>query len=290
MNPDCARLRAAGAALVRGDLDGKALDHLDACPACRRLLQGARALRADLDAWRCPPPPPRLVDDALACLALAGGGAGGSFPPERSRRRSSVDSLTTLLPGGGERAKSSSRAGPWLRLCAQGAAAALLFVLCCAFVAVFYPAVTYALEERRLEACRERLARLARAALRYRAAHPTGDALHGAELRAALLEGGYAQPEDFVCPGAEGKRLGARSYVGRLPAGSSPLPGDAVLFLDRFANHSGGCNLATADGRTRTLTPEALSRWRLPGLTARSAALPLLPRAPAALPGGARGD
>jgi len=293
---DCARTRALVLELVRGDdPPAEAAAHLAACPGCRAIEAGAARLRGDLDAWETPAPPGDLVERALARFALAGrapgagdggddgvsaaaavardsvAGAGrdGLAPIRRlpPRRRTSVELLTSAV-GNAESAAASppSRGRLAGRVLLQAAAAVVLFVGTGAFFAVFQPAVAHALEERRLHACGERLARLAEAAARYRAEWPEGEALSGHELRRALIDGGYADPADFVCAGPWGDELGRASFDGDLPAG--PIGKRAPVFWEKFGNHPSGVSVAYADGRVELVTSASFGQWwrdRQPG-------------------------
>jgi hypothetical protein len=269
----CEWIRGRAAELVAGrcELSDDVRLHLEACSSCRAITEGAGVLRADLDAWSAPEPPDDLLERTMARLALAGAAAPPSAPPEPvpapltlhrggRRRRTSVELLTATHLRADHQAPTRGRLV--VRLLVQAAAAAVLFGVCTTFVAVFYPAVTYALEERRVQRCQDQLTRLGQAARRYHDEHPEAAALHGAELRRALIRGGYADPHDFVCPGHAGKELGERAYVGSLPPGSEPLPLDRPVIYDRFANHSSGFNVAYGSGRVETITIDAFATWR----------------------------
>lgn len=154
-----------------------------------------------------------------------------------------------------------------VRFMVQAAAAVVLFGVSSLFVAVYYPAVSYALAERDQTKCQSHLRRLQAAATRYRVEHPQGPALVGFELRGELIRGGYADELDFVCPSERGHELGVRSYVGDLPAGvASTSSGSALgarpLFWDRFGNHSSGFNVIRVDGRVNSISEDGLTRWR----------------------------
>jgi len=269
----CAWVQEHAATVVRGDVPDELRGHLEACTTCQKVAAGAALLRADLDLLEAPEPPADLVANTLARLALAGraphvevsGSEAGSrdlapiTPLPSRRRRTSVEFLTS--------APLETTNGPpsprrlLLRLCLQAAAALVLFGICTAFVVVYYPAVTYALEDGRLKNCQERLVRLQKAALRYRAEHPDSPELRDQALSKALVEGGYLDPLDLVCPGHRGKELQERSYLGKLPAGSQALDPDRPIFWDRFGNHSTGYNAVFASGRVETVPVDDFAGW-----------------------------
>ena len=251
------------------------------------MARGAEALRGQMDAWRDEAPPDDLVERSLARIALAAavGGpveeeqAGGEaaaagapagevipFPtqapaaaPARPKRRSTVIEVLTSAPLADTPAEPPSRQRLVLRVAVQVAAAVLLFGISSTFVAVFYPAVTYALEERDVNHCQQQLERLHAAALRYRAEHPEAKRLRGAELRRALIRGGYAAEADFVCPSRRGRQLGLRSYQGDLPAGSEELDATRPLFWDTFSNHGTGFNVVRGSGKVTQIAVDDLN-------------------------------
>lgn len=270
----CARTREHLPELVRGDAPADVTAHAASCAACQGLVAGAGALRADLDAWTAPPPPADLVERTLARLALAPREdeplplpLPRPAPDLRPRRRTSVEFLTSALGGGGEVIPlvPPTRRQLALRLFVQAAAAVVMFGVCTTFVAVFYPAVTHALEQRRLEACQAPLLRVHRAIARYREERPDAPPLRGVELRHALVEGGYLRPEDLVCPGPRGHDLGANSFVAELPpadpAAPAKLPPDRPIVWDRFGNHAEGFNVVYGDGRVDVVSVDGLARW-----------------------------
>ena len=179
--------------------------------------------------------------------------------PARPKRRSTVIEVLTSAPLADTPAEPPSRQRLVLRVAVQVAAAVLLFGISSTFVAVFYPAVTYALEERDVHRCQEQLERLHAAALRYRAEHPEAKRLRGPELRRALIRGGYAAEADFVCPSRRGRQLGARSYQGDLPAGSEALEATRPLFWDTFSNHGTGFNVVRGSGKVTQIAVDDLS-------------------------------
>jgi hypothetical protein len=252
----CGWVVANAAALVRGE-DGAAfpadvIAHLDGCVACRAITEGAETLRRDLDEWTAPEAPTDLIEQTLArALSAPADTEEQPAEPARSpgRRRTSV---VEVLTGG--LAEGAAHPRLMRRLLGQAVAAVVLFVACTCFVAVFYPAVTLALEDGRIERCQLRLSRLAAAAAKYHDEHPDGGILQGPDLRHVLIAGGYAQERDFVCPGGSGAELRERSYWGRIPAGSVSITHRRPVFLDRFANHSSGFNVAYANGRTEVIT------------------------------------
>jgi hypothetical protein len=274
---DCTTVKDALGRLVRGDeLPEAEATHLAGCAACGALAEGATALRGGLDAWRAPPPPDDLVERTLARLALAGtqpvaGDAPIPAPiplptPAPRRRRSSVELLTSApFDGGTVIPFPPTRRQLWTRVVTQAAAAVALFAVSTAFVAAYYPAVTHAIDERRVLRCQDQLRRLAAAAVRYRREHPTGPELRGAALRGALVQGGYLDPHDLVCPGPRGRDLRESSYMGVLPAAPAATPGalppDVPLFWDLFGNHADGFDVVHADGRVHLLGALDLDAW-----------------------------
>lgn len=282
----CASVREHLPELVRGDAPPGLSEHAAACEACARVVEGALALRGDLDAWTVPPPREDLVERALAGMAVAALASPASpttdLPPgapgplgelipfpaaARPRRRSSVEILTSAALGGGGPVSPvpPTRGQLALRLVTQAAAALLLFGVCTTFVAVFYPAVVHAVEQRRLHDCQERLREVARAIARYRHERPDAPALRGPALRAALVEGGYLDASRLVCPGPRGHDLGQNSFVAELPAPDpadpARLPGGRPVCWDRFGNHAEGFNVVYADGRVEVVPVEGLARW-----------------------------
>jgi hypothetical protein len=146
-----------------------------------------------------------------------------------------------------------------VRIAIQAAAAVLLFALCTAFTVTFYPVAVQALEDSRLRACQERLARIGAALKRYRADHPdvASDPTGPYALRDALVRGGYAREEDFVCPAAH-HGPGAVSFFLRLPDASGS--DRSVVGYDRLGNHAEGLNVLRADGRVEHLAADELGR------------------------------
>lgn len=269
---DCTTVKDALGGLVRGDRLAEAeAAHLASCAACGALAEGAAALRGGLDAWRAPPPPDDLVERTLARLALASTQPAEpeAIPlpiPAPKRRRSSVELLTSApFDGGVVIPFAPTRRQLWTRVVTQAAAAVVLFAASTAFVAVYYPAVTHAIDERRVLRCQDQLRRLAAAAVRYRREHPTGPELRGAALRGALVHGGYLDPHDLECPGPRGRDLRESSYMGVLPASPAGAPGtlapDVPLFWDLFGNHADGFDVVHADGRVRLLGAVDLDAW-----------------------------
>ena len=277
---ECAWVEERADALVRGERPPAGIaQHVEACPECRSTREGAARLRADLERWDVPEPPSDLVERTLARMAFAGRGApdeddaaptgterrGELLSFAQARRRTSFEVLTSLPLEPPPGSVAPSRRRLLVRLCVQAAAAALLFAVCTGFTAVFYPAITSALEDRRMDQCRQQLQRLQRGALLYRGEHPDGPDLRASELRRALVEAGYVDELDFVCPGHAGQDLQERSFVGALPGGAAPLAGNQALFWDRFGNHAFGFNVVYADGRAEVVRVDDFARWRLTG-------------------------
>lgn len=270
---DCTTVKDALGGLVRGGaLPEAQAAHVASCAACAALAEGAAVLRGGLDAWRAPPPPDDLIERTLARLAVARAEpepepAPIPLPiPAPRRRRSSVELLTSApFDGGAVIPFAPTRRQLWTRVVTQAAAAVVLFAASTAFVAAYYPAVTHAIDERRVLRCQDQLRRLAAAAVRYRREHPTGPELRGAALRGALVQGGYLDPHDLECPGPRGRDLRESSYMGVLPASPAATPGalppDVPLFWDLFGNHADGFDVVHADGRVRLLGAVDLDAW-----------------------------
>lgn len=274
MSSPCDWVKENAPALVRGlEPPAEVSLHMAGCAGCRAVSEGASALKADLDGWIAPEPPSDLLERTLARMALHSAGDEANGPdavdtePAHTpaatpghRRRTSVEILTGTPAHGNDVTPPLRRRLLW-RLLGQAAAAALLFTVCTTFVAVFYPAVTLALEDRRIQHCQKQVSRLAKGAMLYHREHPESKALQGGALRRALVAGGYCDALDFICPSKSGRELRERSYSGRIPAGSEPLPKGEPLFLDRFSNHSSGFNVGFGTGRVETVTVDAFSAW-----------------------------
>ena len=301
--PCCIWLEDQGGLLVRAEgippeVPSELREALEGCSECQAALAGAALLRAQLDAWRAPEPADDLIERSMAALvlkaALVPNAALGSaaeapsgeragllvgFPPAepgpaalpspaKARRRTTVIELLVTPPlAGPVAAIPPSNGSLALRFVLQAAAAVVLFGVSSLFVAIYYPAVSHALQERDQVECQVRLLRLHAAATRYRTEHPGGVALVGFDLRRELIRGGYADELDFVCPSERGQTLGIRSYVGELPAdvasvSSQSALNDRPLFWDRFGNHPRGFNLVRLDGRVAGISEDGLMRWR----------------------------
>lgn len=284
----CERTREHLAELVRGDAPKDVLAHAEACTACAEVAAGARTLRRELGAWSVPVPPDDLVERALAGIAVTAA-TGVDLPPgapapaepagvvvpfpgplpeaARPRRRSSVEILTSVAlgVGGAPAPVAPTRRQLALRVVVQAAAALVLFGVSTTFVAVYYPAMVHAVEQRRLHDCQERLRVMARAIVRYRHERPDAPALRGAALRAALIEGGYLDVAELVCPGPRGADLRENSFVAELPpadeADPRTIPPNRPVCWDRFGNHAEGFNVVYADGRVEVVPVEGLARW-----------------------------
>lgn len=235
------------AALVRGEGEAPSGD----------VAAGAEALRADLESWTAPEPPADLIQRTLAKIALAP--AEATEPAAAPEPVAEPEPVAAPAAGGGALevlttqpfapTPHTKRRGLIVRLFTQALAACLLFGVSASFTAFFYPAVVHALEEGRLERCQQRLKHLARALNTYRAEHPGAEPLSGGALRRALIEGGYASPGDFVCPGAGGDLHGSESYVGTSAIEELEQP----VFWDRFGNHPQGFNVVYGDARVELL-------------------------------------
>ena len=268
MSDPCDWVKENAPALVRGlEPPADVALHMADCMGCRAVTEGASALKEDLDGWVTPEPPSDLLERTLARMATASqqDDRDAEVPETptrapRHRRRTSVEILTGTAVVGNVITPPVKRRLLW-RLLGQAAAAALLFAVCTSFVAVFYPAVTLAFEDRQIRRCQVQLSRLAKGARLYHREHPESEALQGGALRRALVAGGYCDALDFVCPSKSGTELRERSYSGRIPAGSEPLPLGEPLFLDRFSNHSSGFNVAFGTGHVEAITVDAFPAW-----------------------------
>lgn len=298
--PCCIWLEDSGALLVQREgipagLAPELRQALEECPECQAALAGAARLRGRLAEWPEPEAAEDLVERSLAAIALKAALAPVALAPgegtpvgelvpfptpshdapkgelpksEAPRRRTTVIELFVTPPlSGPVAAVAPTRARLAFRFVLQAAAAVILFGVSSVFVAAYYPAVSHALEERDQAQCQARLRVLHAAAERYRKEHPEGPALVGFELRRELIQGGYTDESDFVCPSDRGQELGMRSYIGEIPAGiasaTSGSHAERPLFWDRFGNHSSGFNLIRLDGRVSAVTEEGLTRWRL---------------------------
>jgi hypothetical protein len=268
------------ARLIRDGVPPEHASGAAADPQLAAMAAGAQALHDSLSAWEDTEPPADLVERTLAGLALAAHADAGSPAPASEvaeppaaegeivpfprRRRSTVVERLTQAPLTDVPHEAPTPRRLLFRVVVQAAAAAVLFVVCSSFAVVFYPAVTHALEERDVVLCQEQLRRLNAAALRYRAEHPQGERLCGANLRRALVRGGYASEQDFTCPSRRGRQLGSSSYQGDLPGGVAPVASRHVLFWDTFTNHgTSGFNVVRIDGRVQQVAVDDLGvLWR----------------------------
>lgn len=275
MTAECEWVQANAAQLVRDAPQDGAPEsieaHVASCAACEAVVAGARSLGRDLDRWESAAPADDLVARTMARLALANAqpvgasleGEGRIVPMPRRRRRTTVELLTSAaLPGEDVAADPPPRRRLLMRLFVQSAAALVLFGVCTSFVAVFYPAVTHALEDGRVTRCQQRLVRLQQAAVRYHQERPDAHDLRGPDLRQALIQGGYADPLDFICPGHKGRDMRERSYVGFLPGGAAPVTSSTPIYWDRFGNHSSGFNVVYGDGKVEQVRAEDFAAWR----------------------------
>jgi hypothetical protein len=278
----CLEVRERAALAVRGDPDARLAAHAASCEACAKILAGAAALGRDLASWEAPEVPAGLTERTLARIRLADAmnaaregsqrlpAASAEAPPltvhagGAPRRRRSVELLATWALPGPRPAELAPDAPPrerlGLRLAIQAAAAVFLFLACTTFTIKFYPVFAEALEESRSEACQARLKKLGVAIGRFRDEHPdaakAAEPLHGSALRDALVRGGYAKDEDFLCPAVRGAVPGTLCYF--LTLGG---PGRA-LACDHFGNHGHGTlNLVDENGRCRVLDGEHLGEW-----------------------------
>jgi hypothetical protein len=74
-------------------------------------------------------------------------------------------------------------------------------------------------------------------------------------LKDALVKGGYAKEEDFLCPSVRDVRAGQLCYFLRLPDERAGRP----VAWDRFGNHGGGALNVVRRGEK----PQALDGGRL---------------------------
>ncbi|MBI3726382.1 hypothetical protein HY251_20845 [bacterium] len=250
--------------------------HAASCPSCSRVAQGARRLGRELAAWAPVEAPDELAERTLARVRLAGalddpaalGAAPSALAPaedaahrERKPASRSVDILAAwALPG----PRPALAAPPRARLrflTAQAAAAVLIFLLTSGFAITFYPVFVEALEESRVQACQARLGKVTVALRAYRKDHPDADVseLKGTALRDALVHGGYLVPQDLLCPAVHGARPGMVCFELRVP--DADCDPQCVLAWDRFGNHSGGFDIAYADGHTEYVETRDFSTW-----------------------------
>ncbi|MEZ0227579.1 MAG: hypothetical protein ACAI25_03085, partial [Planctomycetota bacterium] len=184
-----------------------------------------------------------------------------SFEPARPKRKTAAQLLETwALPGPAPRTATPVER-IWLRLSIQAAAAVLIFAICTFSTLQFYPAYVEALEERDVRACQEHLRSLESAVTRYAKDHPeaVAQAVQGLALRRALIEGGYAKADDFVCPHVRGATQGSLCYFVRLP---DSRPGGRIVAWDHFGNHGGGTlNVIRQGGRPELLEGARLWAW-----------------------------
>jgi hypothetical protein len=262
----CERVRAEADLLVREEPGGELLEHCRACAACAAVLEGARGLRAQLQAFAAPAPPADLTERTLARLAVAALSPAGEeapagelvqLPARALRRRTSMVERLTEPPGAIQSPIAPTRRQLAWRLVIQSAAAVLLAATCAGLGAAMYPAVVEALEERRQDRCQERLRRLGEALRTYRREHPDAPASAGAELRAALVQGGYSDETDLLCPSHAAP--GATGYALELPAADEP--GDPPVCWDQFRHHPVGINVVYRSGRSELVRAADLATW-----------------------------
>jgi hypothetical protein len=259
----CQNLSELAPELVRGRALEPALEaHVATCAECARVVSGARALGQDLASVEAAPPPSDLVARTLARVRLAAV-ATPSMEPARPKRKTAAEFLETWALPGPVPQVTPARGRIWGRLAIQAAAAVLLFACCTVFTLEFYPAYVEALEERHVHGCQEHLQTIAAAIERYAKDHPEAaklaEPLQGLALRDALVRGGYASEEDFLCPSVRGARPGALCYFLRLPDGR---PGPRPVAWDRFGNHGGGAlNVVRDRGSPELLEGERLWQW-----------------------------
>lgn len=258
MSAPCERVKDEADLLVRGEPPEELAAHARECAGCAAVLQGARSLARDLDAWRAPAADD-LVERTLARLAVAGATpepAGETIPFAAARRRSSVE-LLTEPPGSITSPIPPTRRQLVWRVLVQSAAAGLLAVVCTGLGAVLSPVVVQALEDKELDRCRARLQRVGEKVLLYRKEHPDAGRMGGAELRAALVEGGYLDETELLCPAHDVP--GATGYALELPAPDEL--GDPPLVWDQFRHHTAGINVVYASGRAELVRAVDLGTW-----------------------------
>jgi hypothetical protein len=265
----CQEIESLAPEIIRGHvLDGPHAAHVESCAACARVVQGAAALGRELASVEAPEPTEDLVARTLARVRLADALAAtpkpaGEIVPQRPRRRTTAELLETwALPGPAPRvAAPEGRA--FLRLTIQAAAALVIVAASVFFTLEFYPAYVSALEERNVHGCQEHLEAIEHAIVRYVKDHPDADAepLQGLALRDALVKGGYAREEDFLCPSVRGARPGALCYLLRLPPRGSP-----VVVSDRLGNHGGSAlNVVREGAKPELLEGDRLWAWLAEG-------------------------
>jgi hypothetical protein len=267
--PTCTVIQELAPELVRGRaLDGAHAEHAATCEACGRVLAGARALARDLATLEAPEPSSDLVARTLARVRLAAANAQETpstvvpLEPARPRRRTAAQLLEAwALPGPAPRVAAPPER-VWLRISIQAAAAILIVFVCSLFTLEFYPAYVEALEERNVHECQDHLRVLETAIARFAKDHPETAAnrdepLQNLALRDALLKGGYAKEEDFLCPAVRGAKPGSLCYFLRLPDAKAK-----AVAWDRFGNHGGGTlNVVRSGGKPEHLDGSQLWSW-----------------------------
>jgi len=263
MPEPCNEIAELAPELVRGrELEGAHRAHVETCPHCARVVSGARALGRDLSSVEAPEPSPELVARTLARIRLAGVAESPAAAPTRVRR-STVELLATWALPGPRPQHAVPEGRVWFRLGIQVAAAIVVFACCTLFTLEFYPAYVEALEERNVHGCQEHLHAIDVAIEHYARDHPEqlqqAEPLQNLALRDALIRGGYAREEDFLCPSVRGARAGALCYFIKLPeAGSGHRP----VAWDHFGNHGGGAlNVVRPGGPPTLLDGARLWAW-----------------------------
>ncbi len=247
----CQQISELAPELVRGrTLEAAQQEHVTACAECARVLAGARTLGRELAAVEVPDPSAELVARTLARIRLAEATESPASEPAPRKRRRTVEILEAwALPGPAPQV-ALPRDRAWLRIGIQ-AAAAVLIVTCTSFATLaLYPSYVAALEERDVHGCQEHLHTLEAAIAKFVREHPEAahqeEPLQGRALQTALVRGGYAREEDFLCPSVRGARPGALCYFMKLP---DPSLAERPVAWDRFGNHGGGLINVVRPGR-----------------------------------------
>ena len=211
--------------------------HLDGCQGCTRVLERMRIAVSGLSDWVDPAPPPNLVASTASRVVSAqvkDALAGLREPPESDEQPAAVAHQPFSLLA---------------RVASQALAASCMFLICSAFGAYFYPALTEALESRRMVQCQQKMQSLLQHLSDWRETHPESSSQSPHELLDDMLRSASLSGEDLTCPAASG--TGGRSYEIRV---SQSDDGERLVICDRFGNHEEGVNvlIATTGDTTET--------------------------------------